>query len=50
MQLSQKQKSFSQLFSAVLKYTLNFEIFQKELLTLIANVFPKLRTRKESLR
>ena len=28
--LSQKQKSFSQLSSAFLKYTLNFEHFQKK--------------------
>ena len=28
--LSQKQKTFSQFFSAFLKYTLNFEHFQKK--------------------
>ena len=28
--LSQKQKSFSELFSAFLKFTLNFEHFQKK--------------------
>ena len=38
--LSQKQKTFSQFFSAFLKSTLNFEYFQKKM-TLIADVFPK---------
>ena len=37
--LSQKQKTFSQFFSAFLKSTLNFESFQKKM-TLIADVFP----------
>ena len=49
IQLSQKQKSFSQFFSAILKSRLNFEHFQKKL-TLIANVFPNLRTRQEAVR
>ena len=39
--LSQKQKTFSELFSAFLKPTLNFAPFQKKM-TLIADVFPKL--------
>ena len=39
--LSQKQKTFSELFSAFLKPTLNFPPFQKKM-TLIADVFPKL--------
>ena len=37
--LSQKQKTFSQLFSPFLKSTLNFEHFQKKM-TLIADIFP----------
>ena len=45
MQLSQKQKTFSELFSASLKSRLNFEHIQKKM-TLIPNVFPKLRTCK----
>ena len=43
--LSQKQKTFSQFFSAFLKSTLNLENFQKQM-TLIANVFPKLPSPK----
>ena len=43
--LSQKQKTFSQFFSAFLKSTLNFERFQKKM-TLIADVFPKLPSPK----
>ena len=43
--LSQKRKSFSQLSSAFLKYTLNFNIFKKKM-TLIADVFPKLPSPK----
>ena len=46
MQVSRKQKPFSEFFSAVLKSRLNFEHFQKKNMTLIANVFPKLRTPK----
>ena len=49
MQLSQKQNIFSQLFSAFLKFALNFEHFQKKM-TLIAYVFPKLPTTKDVLR
>ena len=40
--LSQKQKIFSEFFSAFSKSTLNFEHFQKKM-TLIAYVFPKLK-------
>ena len=47
--LSQKQKIFSEFFSAFFKSALNSEIFQ-EMMTLIAYVFPKLPTRKNVLR
>ena len=43
--LSQKQKTFSQFFSAFLKSTLNFEHFQKKI-NLIADIFPKLPSAK----
>ena len=43
--LSQKQKTFSEFFSAFLKSTLNFEHFQKKT-KLIADVFPKLPSTK----
>ena len=46
IRLSQKQKTFSQFFSAFLKSTLNFEHFQKKM-TLIADVFPKLPSPKK---
>ena len=49
MHLSQKQKAFSQLYWAYFKSTLNFEHFEKRM-TLIAYVFPKLRTRKGVVR
>ena len=49
MHLSQKQKIFSQFFAAFFKSALNFEHFQKNM-TLIAYVFPKLRTTKNVLR
>ena len=45
MQLSQKEKTFSQLLAPFLKPRLNFEHFQKKM-TLIADVFSKLRTPK----
>ena len=45
MQLPGKQKSFCEFFSAFLESSLNFEHFQKKM-TLIAEVFPKLRTPK----
>ena len=48
MELSQKQKTFSEFFAAFLKSYLNFERFEKKL-TLIAFVFSKLRTAKTSL-
>ena len=47
--LSQKQKIFSQSFSAFFKSALNFEHFQKKM-TLIAYVFTKLQTTKNVLR
>ena len=49
MHLSQKQKNFSQFFSAFLKSALNLEYFQKKM-SLIAYVFPKLPTTKNVLR
>ena len=49
MQFSEKQKPFSQLFCAFFKSTSNFENFQKKI-TLIAYVFPKLRTPKYVVR
>ena len=49
IQLSQKQKTFSRFFSAVFKSRLNFEHFQTNM-TLIANVFPKLRNPKYVVR
>ena len=45
MQLSQKQKTFLQFFTAFLKCNWNFERFEKKM-TLIAFVFSKLRTAK----
>ena len=47
--LSQKQKTFSEFFSAFLKSTLNFADFQKKM-TLIADVFPKLPSTKKVIR
>ena len=41
--LSQKQKIFSEFFSAFFEFALNFEHFQKKM-TLMAYVFPKLPT------
>ena len=49
IRLSQKQKTFSQFFSAFLKSTLNFEHFQKKM-TLIAYVFPKLPSPNKMIR
>ena len=43
--LSQKQKTFSEFFSAFLKSTLNFEHFEKKI-NLIADIFPKLPSTK----
>ena len=47
--LSQKQKNFSQFFSAFFESELNFQHFQKKM-TLIGYVFPKLPTTKHVLR
>ena len=47
--LSQKQKNFSGMIVAFFKSTLNFQHFQKKM-TLIAYVFPKLRTPKYVVR
>ena len=47
--LSQKQKTFSEFFSAFLKSTLNFEHFQSKM-TLIAHVFPELSFPKKVIR
>ena len=49
MQLSIKRKDFLKFFSAISKPTLSLEHFQKKM-TLIANVFPKLRTSKNPVR
>ena len=49
MHLSQKPKIFSEFVFAFFGYVLNFEHFQKKM-TLIAYVFPKLRTTKDVLR
>ena len=47
--LSQKQKNFSQFFSAFFKSTLNFQKVQKKM-TLIADVFPKLPSPEKVIR
>ena len=47
--LSQKQKTFSQFFSAFSRSTLNFEHFQKKI-KLRADVFPKLPSAKKVIR
>ena len=49
MKLSQKQNTFSELFAAFLKSSLNFKHFEKKM-TLIAFVFWKLSTPKTWLR
>ena len=49
MNLSQKQKIFSQVFSTFWESALNLEHFQKKM-TLIAYVFPKLHTTRDVLR
>ena len=49
MHLSQKEKKFSQFFSAFFESVLNFEHFQKKRM-FIAYVFPKLPTTKNVLR
>ena len=48
MQLSEKVKTFSQFFIALLESTLNFEHFEKEI-SLIAQAFLKLLTLKDML-
>ena len=48
MQLSQKQKTFSQFFAAFLKSSLNFKHFEKKM-TLLVFVFSKLSTPKTRL-
>ena len=47
--LSQKQKTFSEFFSAFLKSTLLSEHFRKKI-NLIADVFPKLPSAKKVIR
>ena len=49
MQLSIKTKDLFQFFFAILKPILSFEYLEKKM-TLMANVFPKLRTRKNAVR
>ena len=49
MHLSQKQEKFSEFFFQFLKSTINFKHF-KQKKTLIADVFPKLRTPKNVLK
>ena len=49
MHLSQKQKIFSEFFSAFFKSALNLKHYQKKMI-LIAYVFPKLPTTKDVLR
>ena len=50
MQLSGKQKTFSDLFSQFSESDLNFEHFQKKKMSLIAYVFPKVWTPKNLVR
>ena len=45
MDLSQKQKVFSEFFTAFFEFAINFEHFQKKM-NFIAYVFPKLPTTK----
>ena len=49
IQLPQKQKTFSKFFSQLLQSAWNFKHF-KQKMTLIPNVFPKIRTPKNVLR
>ena len=49
MRLTRKQKKFPHLFCAVFKSSSSFEHFQKKV-TLIAYVFPNLRTPKDVVR
>ena len=50
MQLTQKQKTFSEFFFAISKARLNFEHTQKKKMILIGNAFPKLRPSKNAVR
>ena len=50
MQLSQKQKFFSEFFSTVFKSGLKIQHIPKRKMTIIANVFPKLLTSKNVVR
>ena len=50
MQVSRKQKKISEFFCAFLKSNLNFEHFRKKNMTIIADVFPQLRTPKNLVR
>ena len=50
MQLTQKQKTFSEFFFAISKARLNFEHIQKKKMTLIGNVFPKIQPFKNAVR
>ena len=50
MQVSRKEKTFSEFFSAFLKSNLNIEHFQEKKMSVIADGFPKLRTPKNLVR
>ena len=50
MLLSEKQKKFSQFFSAFFKSRLGLEHFQKKKIPLIADVFSKLQAPKNVVR
>ena len=50
IQVSPKKKTFSDFFSAILKSNLNFKHFRKKKMSLIVDVFPKLRTPKNLVR
>ena len=50
MQVSRKQKFLPKFFSGILISISNFEHFPKKKMTLIAEVFPKLRTPKNLVR
>ena len=50
MQLTQKQKTIPEFFSAFLKSKLDLEHIKKKNMTLIGNVFRKLRPSKNAFR
>ena len=50
MQVSRKQKIFSGFFSSLFKCNLKFEHFQKKKISLIADVFPKIRSPENLVR